>query len=113
MTIPSHKHLYDNDQRLDDEPKAGSGFQSICYGELKNLPNVPEIDAIKDSRDSQGNTPAHVAVTNGDFLLVKVLFECFSDFTIKNRSGVSALDLIKSFPDFATKMVRTYGHWPC
>jgi len=66
---------------------------------------IPEIDAIKDAKDSDGNTPVFVALENEDFVLAKLFFECFADFTIKNKDGDSPIDLIKSIPDFAIKMV--------
>jgi len=88
--------------------KGGMIIPPGYYWELKELLNLPEINAIKSAKDSLGNTPAHVAVANRDFALVRVLFECFADFTIKNKDGVSAIDLIRSFPDFASKMVRPH-----
>lgn len=111
IIIPFKRKLYARDHDRDsdhnqqhEEPKTAQELQSICYWELKKLFKIPEIDAIKDAKDSDGNTPVHVALENEDFVLVKVLFECFADFTIKNKDGDSALDLIQSIPDFATKM---------
>ncbi|KAJ8425722.1 hypothetical protein Cgig2_015870 [Carnegiea gigantea] len=111
IIIPLKRKLYARDHdhdcahdQLHGEPKTAQEFRSICYWELKELFQIPEIDAIKDAKDLDGNTPVHAALENEDFVLVKVLFECFADFTIKNMDGDSALDLIKSIPDFATKM---------
>ncbi|KAJ8446719.1 hypothetical protein Cgig2_002881 [Carnegiea gigantea] len=111
IIIPLKRKLYARDHDCDSdynqrrkEPKTAQVLQSICYRELKELFKIPEIDAIKDAKDSDGNTPVYVALENVDFVLVNVLFECFADFTIKNKDGDSALDLIQSIPDFAIKM---------
>ncbi|KAJ8446729.1 hypothetical protein Cgig2_002891 [Carnegiea gigantea] len=113
IIIPLKRKLYARDHDRDsdhnqrsEEPKTAQELQSICYRELKELFKIPEIDAIKDAKDSDGNTPVYGALQNEDFVLIKVLFECFADFTIKNKDGDSALDLIQSIPDFATKMVH-------
>lgn len=100
-TVLHHLNINSQSQKKysNELPSTGN-----TYKELKELFSIPEISAIKDARDCYGNTPAHVALANKDFVMVRVLFEYFADFTVKNKDGVSALDLIKSFPDFASKM---------
>lgn len=72
---------------------------------LQDLFKIPEIDALKNVKDCEGNTPAHLAVFNGDLLLIKVLHESMADFSLKNNQNISAEELIESHEGFFGKMV--------
>ncbi|XP_048493150.1 uncharacterized protein LOC104904240 [Beta vulgaris subsp. vulgaris] len=71
---------------------------------LQDLFKIPEIDALKNVKDCEGNTPAHLAVFNGDLLLIKVLHESMADFSLKNNQNISAEELIESHEGFFGKM---------
>lgn len=65
------------------------------YDEGMELLNVPVIYAIKDYQDHQGNTPLHMAVRNQNLKLVQYLLRFPAKMNIKNKDGISALDLIE------------------
>ncbi|GAB4833012.1 hypothetical protein Ancab_007035 [Ancistrocladus abbreviatus] len=63
------------------------------YRKAKKLLDVPEIDALKDIQDCDGNTPAHLAIKSDDFTMARVLLDCSADFSIKSKDGLSADEL--------------------
>ncbi|KAJ8440700.1 hypothetical protein Cgig2_005431 [Carnegiea gigantea] len=60
-----------------------------------DLLRIPELYGLKDYQDSQGNTPAHIAVKNRNIFVVQLLLRMSANFAIKNKEGVSAAYLIQ------------------
>ncbi|KMS97174.1 hypothetical protein BVRB_7g178370 [Beta vulgaris subsp. vulgaris] len=65
------------------------------YDEAKTLLEIPEIYALKDSQDQQGNTPLHIAAENKNIMMVRFLLEFSAKISIKNMKGISAASLIR------------------
>jgi ankyrin repeat protein len=48
-----------------------------------------------DAQDNEGNTPLHVAATNGHGRIVRLLMDHGADSSIINRQGFTASDLAR------------------
>uniref|UniRef100_A0A7C9ELM7 Uncharacterized protein n=1 Tax=Opuntia streptacantha TaxID=393608 RepID=A0A7C9ELM7_OPUST len=57
------------------------------------------IRSIKNCQDLYGNTPAHLAVKEGNIFMVRFLLRISAKFTIKNEEGVTAADLLQQQGD--------------
>lgn len=52
--------------------------------------------ARTDDRDKSGNTLLHIAIKNNDLPTTRALLERGADVYLRNSSGVTALELLKS-----------------
>lgn len=64
------------------------------YRDLEEFFKIPEINALKNVKDSEGNTPGHLAVKNENLLLLKALHEFQADFSLNNDLDISVGELI-------------------
>ena len=80
----------------------------------EDLLRIPDIHALKDYQDFEGNTPAHIAVKNRNIFMVQVLLRMSANFAIKNKEGVSAACLIQQqigdFQNLITAKVQSCYH---
>ncbi|KMT01619.1 hypothetical protein BVRB_9g216130 [Beta vulgaris subsp. vulgaris] len=86
------------------------------YKYLQELLKIPEINALMNVKDCEGNTAAHLATKNGNFLLLKILHESMANFSLKNYKDISVEELIEPhggfFSDVEKAMANTTtGKW--
>ncbi|KAL2938864.1 Protein ACCELERATED CELL DEATH 6 [Bienertia sinuspersici] len=66
--------------------------------ETRKFLGIPEISALIDQQDEDGNTALHIATMNYDYSKVNAMIECNANFMIRNHKGTSAASLIQSEP---------------
>lgn len=75
------------------------------YRDLQELLKIPEINALVNVKDCEGNTAAHLAAKNGNLLLLKFLHESMANFSLKNHKDISVEELIDPHGGFFSNMV--------
>ncbi|XP_074287802.1 uncharacterized protein LOC141612947 isoform X2 [Silene latifolia] len=72
-----------------------TNHQVSSYKQGLELLKIPQVYGVRNSRNHQGNTPLHLAATNRDTIMVRVLLESSPNLGLKNKSGVSAGSLAR------------------
>lgn len=91
------------DELLLELARNGVDYKDIIRFLLKSGADI-------DSRDSEGNTPLHIAIIGGHRVLARQLITRSADVNIKNSAGKTPLQLaIESGNETIIKLLKQYG----
>ncbi|XP_074287810.1 uncharacterized protein LOC141612958 [Silene latifolia] len=76
--------------------------QLAKYNQGVELFQIPQLSALINIKDRQGDTPLHLASRNQDRIMVRVLLESSPKLGLKNKSGVSLRSLHRQLGEMRT-----------
>ncbi|XP_074281210.1 uncharacterized protein LOC141606102 isoform X1 [Silene latifolia] len=77
------------------------------YEQGLELLHIPQVYALRNIKDHQGDTPLHLASRNRDNIMVQVLLASSAKLCIQNMSGVSAGTLVRQLEEMRFKETTT------
>jgi ankyrin repeat protein len=82
-------------------PRADEFFQAVRHGDLHSAFHFLKADemyvAAVDSHS--GNSALHIAVTENNSAMTRLLIQSGAPIALKNARGVSPVDLLKKYPE--------------
>ncbi|XP_074266761.1 uncharacterized protein LOC141590044 [Silene latifolia] len=76
-----------------------TNHQVASYKESLELLSIPQVYALRNIKNHQGDTPLHLTARNHDRNMVDVLLRYSAKIGIKNQSGVSAWTLVRQLEE--------------
>ncbi|XP_074274113.1 uncharacterized protein LOC141597544 [Silene latifolia] len=76
-----------------------TNHQVASYEQSLELLRIPQVYALRNIKNHQGDTPLHLAARNRDRNMVEVLLRYSAKIGIKNQSGVSAWTLVRQLEE--------------